>query len=320
MRKMHETTNWRSPVLSPPGRRCASLSPRTSCVAAVRCPSALSTSGAPLAARVASASVASASALNAWTSRSVIVHLRPGSPLGGLMACLHNLLHASYFPGCEPDLDTARVDGGLREDVFHDAGSKSAGTLIVLLRDVHPQPWLDVFAVLPVHALVSFTFSRWRRCGLLLHASLPRHPCRDVLRRHRDEHTRLRFPARQRVVHLVRCPVARDDATGLVPDVLVVAGRCARDDDVVRGGGWIVNAHGDVIVPLHVEVFQPIFAGDKGQYFPVVPVPIRCQMRMAIPVNRRYHRNVRRGEIGRDLLSIHREPSWQLPWGWWVSI
>jgi hypothetical protein len=39
----------------------------------------------------------------------------------------------------------------------------------VLLRDVHPQPWLDVFAGLPVHALASFPFSRWRRCSLLLH-------------------------------------------------------------------------------------------------------------------------------------------------------
>src|SRR5712691_8581935 len=79
--------------------------------------------------------------------------------------------------------------------------------------------------------------------------ALPRHPCRDVLRCHRDEHTRLRFPARQIAVHLVRRPVALDDATGLVPDVLVVAGRCPGNDDVIRGGGWVVNAHGDVIVP-----------------------------------------------------------------------
>src|SRR6266849_10809792 len=112
MRKMPELVNWRSPALSPPGRRCASLSPRTSCVAAVRCLSALSTSGASLAACIASASLASASALNAWTSRSGSAHLR--------VACLHDLLHASHFHGCEPDLDATRVEGGFREDVFHD--------------------------------------------------------------------------------------------------------------------------------------------------------------------------------------------------------
>ena len=98
--------------------------------------------------RVASASVASASARNAWTSRSVIVHLH--------MACLHNLLHASYFACLKPDLDAARVEGRCREDVLHDAADKSPGTLVLLLRDVHPQPWLDVFAVLTVHL-----------CGLL---------------------------------------------------------------------------------------------------------------------------------------------------------
>ena len=82
--------------------------------------------------RVASASVASASARNAWTSRSVTAHFH--------MVYLHNLLHASHFPGCKPDFDAARVEGGLREDVFHDATGKSPGTLILLLRDVHPQP------------------------------------------------------------------------------------------------------------------------------------------------------------------------------------
>src|SRR5436309_1657756 len=149
MRKMPAFVNCRSPTLSPPGRRCASLSPRTSCVAAVRSLSALSTSGALLAACVASASLASASALNAWMSRSVIAHLR--------MACLHNLLYTSYFPGCKPDFDAARVEGRFREDVFHDAASEPSAALILLLRDVHPQPWRDVFAVITVHL-----------CGLLL--------------------------------------------------------------------------------------------------------------------------------------------------------
>src|SRR2546426_2098596 len=97
-----------------------------------------------LAARVASASIARASALNAWTSGSGIAHLR--------MACLHNLLHASHFACLESDLDAARVEGGLCQDVFHDAAGQSPSALVVLLRNVHPRPWLDVFAVLAVHA------------------------------------------------------------------------------------------------------------------------------------------------------------------------
>jgi hypothetical protein len=102
-----------------------------------------------LSARVASASVTSVSALNAWTLRSGIAHPR--------MAYLHNLLHAPHFACVEPDLDTARVEGGAREDVFHDAAGQFPGPLVVLLRHIHPQPWRDVFAVLTVHALMSFT-------------------------------------------------------------------------------------------------------------------------------------------------------------------
>jgi hypothetical protein len=79
------------------------------------------------------------------------------------MASLHNLLHASYFPGYKPDLNAARVERGFREDVFHDAAGVFPGTLILFLRDVHPQPWLDVFAVLPVHALDSFTLQKWQK-------------------------------------------------------------------------------------------------------------------------------------------------------------
>ena len=76
------------------------------------------------------------------------------------MASLYNLLHASHFPGCEPDLDAARVARGLREDVFHNTASKLPGTLIVLLRNVHVQPWLDVFTVLSVHVLASPSANR----------------------------------------------------------------------------------------------------------------------------------------------------------------
>ena len=83
-----------------------------------------------LAAHVASASVTSVSALHAWTLRSGIAH--------PCMAYLHNLLHAPHFACLEPDLDTARVEGGCREDVFHDAAGQFPGPLVVLLRHVHP--------------------------------------------------------------------------------------------------------------------------------------------------------------------------------------
>jgi hypothetical protein len=66
----------------------------------------------------------------------------------------------------EPALDAARVEGGFREDVFHDAAGKFPGALILLLRDVYPEPWLDVFAVLAVHSLASFTFLEWQKRGL----------------------------------------------------------------------------------------------------------------------------------------------------------
>jgi hypothetical protein len=75
----------------------------------------------------------------------------------GLMTCLHNLLHSSHFTGFEPDLDTVWVVGRFCEDVFHDAASQPPATLMLLLRDVHPQTWRDVFAALTVHALASFT-------------------------------------------------------------------------------------------------------------------------------------------------------------------
>jgi hypothetical protein len=51
-------------------------------------------------------------------------------------------------------------------------------------------------------------------------------------------------------------------------------------------------------------------------YFPVVPVPIRCQMRMAMPIHGRHHRNVRRGKIRHDFFLIHRGPSWQPREAW----
>ena len=100
-------------------------------------------SGALLAARVASASVTSASALHAWTSRLGLAHPR--------MAGLHNLLHASHFTCVEPDLDAARVEGGFREDVSHNAASKLPRTLVLLLCHVYLQSWLDVFAITTVH-------------------------------------------------------------------------------------------------------------------------------------------------------------------------
>jgi hypothetical protein len=85
---------------------------------------------------------------------------------------------------------------------------------------------------------------------------------------------------------------------------------CARNDDIVRSDGRIIDAHSDVIVPLQVEVFQPICAGDQRQHLAVIAVPVRCQMRMAMPINGCHDRNVRRGEIVRDLLLIHCGSSW----------
>jgi hypothetical protein len=64
------------------------------------------------------------------------------------MVCLHNLLHLSHFPCVEPDLDAVWVVGRCREDVIHDAAGEPSTPLIVFLRDVHPQPWRDVFAFL----------------------------------------------------------------------------------------------------------------------------------------------------------------------------
>ena len=74
-----------------------------------------------------------------------------------LMTCLHNLLHASHFTGFEPDLNAVWVVGRFCEDVFHDADSQPPATLMLLLRNVHPQTWRDVFPALTVHALASFT-------------------------------------------------------------------------------------------------------------------------------------------------------------------
>src|SRR4030095_852135 len=91
---------------------------------------------------------------------------RSSAPPCSLLACLHNFLHASYFPGCEADLDAARVERGFRENVFHNAASELPGTLILLLRNVHAQPWLDVFAGLSVHALASFAFWEWQKRSL----------------------------------------------------------------------------------------------------------------------------------------------------------
>src|SRR5262245_44888648 len=78
----------------------------------------------------------------------------------GLLVCPYNLLHASHFPGGEADLDTARVERGCREDVFHHTARELPGTLILFLCDVYFQPRLDVFTVLSVHTLASSAFRR----------------------------------------------------------------------------------------------------------------------------------------------------------------
>src|SRR6476661_5638322 len=82
------------------------------------------------------------------------------APPCDLLASLHDLLHASHFTCLEPDLDAARVEGGFREDVSHNAASKLPRTLVLLLCNVYFQSWLDVFAITTVHL-----------CGLLNVAS-----------------------------------------------------------------------------------------------------------------------------------------------------
>jgi hypothetical protein len=49
-----------------------------------------------------------------------------------------------------------RVEGRSREDVLHDAARQLPTPLIVLLDDIDSESGLNVFAVLPVHALASF--------------------------------------------------------------------------------------------------------------------------------------------------------------------
>src|SRR5678816_414548 len=44
------------------------------------------------------------------------------APPCDLLACLHNLLHASHFICLEPDLNAARVEGGFRERLMLDSG------------------------------------------------------------------------------------------------------------------------------------------------------------------------------------------------------
>ena len=85
-------------------------------------------------------------------------HRRSGPYLpGSLMTWLHNLLYASHFTRVEPNLDAVRVICRFREDVFYATAGESSAPLVVLLRDLHPQPWSDVWAILAVHMLVSFT-------------------------------------------------------------------------------------------------------------------------------------------------------------------
>jgi hypothetical protein len=46
------------------------------------------------------------------------------------MTCLHNRLHASHFPGVEPDLDAVRVVSRCCEDISHDSASQPFVALI----------------------------------------------------------------------------------------------------------------------------------------------------------------------------------------------
>jgi len=66
----------------------------------------------------------------------------PSAPPCDFIACLYDLLHAPDFPGCEPDLDSTEVEGGFRENVSHNAGSKLPSTLILFLREFTRSPGL----------------------------------------------------------------------------------------------------------------------------------------------------------------------------------
>ena len=124
------------------------------------------------------------------------------------------------------------------------------------------------------------------------------------------------MPARPIVVHLVRRPVAREEAAGLVPAALVAPSRRAGDADVMRRGGRIVKAPGGAVMPWQVAAFQPTLAGAHGPHLAVIPGAVWRQMRRAMLGHRRHQRHVRRGERGRELLGLHSEPSWQPRQGW----
>jgi hypothetical protein len=53
------------------------------------------------------------------------------------------------------------VVGSIREDIFDDAAGETSAPLILFLRNVHPQPWPDVFAVFTVHTLLSCVLRSW---------------------------------------------------------------------------------------------------------------------------------------------------------------
>jgi hypothetical protein len=47
------------------------------------------------------------------------------------------------------------VVGRFREDVAHDAASELPAPLILLLRDAHLEPWLNICPMLPVHVVLT---------------------------------------------------------------------------------------------------------------------------------------------------------------------
>ena len=69
------------------------------------------------------------------------------------MAWRHNLLYAPHFPSSEPDLDAMGVVSRCRQDVLHDAAGELPAPLILLLRDAHLEPWLNICTMRPVHVV-----------------------------------------------------------------------------------------------------------------------------------------------------------------------
>ena len=72
----------------------------------------------------------------------------------------------------------------------------------------------------------------------------------------------------------LKADVPRDNAAGLIPDVLVLDGRSTPNHYIVRSKSVGVNADCDPVVSPEVEIFYPVLDGYKGKLPAVIVVPI----------------------------------------------